>query len=93
VGQRFSLAYTRSFVSRILDGSLREQPTDVDPVFGLHMPRQVPGVPAQMLNPRQTWKDASAYDQRARELARLFRQNDARYEITESVRAAGPTAA
>jgi phosphoenolpyruvate carboxykinase (ATP) len=89
-GQRFALHHTRTFVSRILDGSLRDQPVQPDPVFGLPVPRQVPGVPRDLLDPRHTWKDKAACDAKARELARLFRQNDAKYQMADAVRAAGP---
>jgi phosphoenolpyruvate carboxykinase (ATP) len=90
VGQRFSLKYTRTFVSRILDGTLRDEQMEQHPIFGLHMPTEVPGVPRDALNPRLTWADGNAYDAKARELAGLFRANDAKYEIEADVRAAGP---
>jgi phosphoenolpyruvate carboxykinase (ATP) len=92
VGRRFPLGYTRAFVTAILDGSLHGQKVEPDPVFGLAVPREVPGVPREMLSPRQTWADKSAYDAKAMELARLFRDNDAKYKITPEVRAAGPRA-
>jgi phosphoenolpyruvate carboxykinase (ATP) len=92
VGRRFPLGYTRAFVTAILDGSLHGQKFEPDPVFGLAVPRDVPGVPQEMLHPRQTWPDKAAYDAKAKELARLFRDNDAKYKITPQVRAAGPKA-
>ena len=86
----FELKYTRAFVSAILDGTLRTAKFEPDDIFGLHLPDSVPGVPSDVLHPRNTWADAAAYDAKAKELAGLFRGNDARYEITDNVRAAGP---
>ena len=90
VGHRFPLKHTRRFVTAILDGSLAEDRFEPDPVFGLAVPDRVPGVPGEMLRPRGTWKDPAAYDEKARNLARRFRDNDARFEVSPEVRAAGP---
>ncbi len=90
VGGRFKLAWTRAFVTAILDGSLRNVKYETHPVFGLQIPVSAPGVPAEVLNPRNTWQDKSAYDAKAQQLAKLFRENDAKYEIADKVRAAGP---
>jgi phosphoenolpyruvate carboxykinase (ATP) len=92
VGQRFKLAYTRAFVTAILDGSLRGAKYETHPIFGLQMPASAPGVPPEILNPRNTWKDKKAYDAKASELAGLFRANDAKYKLSNEVRAAGPKA-
>ena len=54
------------------------------------MPTSVEGVPSEMLNPESTWQDKAAYQSKARELAGLFRGNDAKYAISDEVRAAGP---
>ncbi|MDG2032003.1 MAG: phosphoenolpyruvate carboxykinase (ATP) [Phycisphaerales bacterium] len=90
VGSRFSLPWTRAFVRSILDGSLRDAKTVEHPIFGLHMPTAVEGVPSEVLDPRNTWDDKAGYDLKARELADRFRANDAKYDLTEEVRAAGP---
>ena len=67
---------------------------DVDPVFGLAVPERVEGVPAELLTPRHTWPDRAAYDEKARELAAMFRANFEKYAggVGEEVRAAGPPA-
>ncbi len=91
VGDRFKLKYTRAFVTAILDGSLRDVEFVTHPVFGLNMPISAPNVPAEVLNPRDTWKDKDAYDAKAQHLAALFRENDAKYQISDEVRAAGPS--
>jgi phosphoenolpyruvate carboxykinase (ATP) len=90
VGQRFQIAYSRALVSAILDGSLRDAVYEEHPIFGLSMPTHVPGVPSAQLNPRNTWADPKAYDVAAEKLAKLFRSNDARFEISDEVRRAGP---
>ena len=90
VGSRFKLKYTRAFVSAILDGSLRHVDFEEHKVFGLQMPVSAPNVPSEVLNPQNTWQDAVAYHAKAKELARLFRENDAKYDISDLVRAAGP---
>ncbi len=90
VGNRFKLAYTRTFVTAILDGSLRGAEYEAHPILGLRMPVEVHGVPRDVLSPRNTWADKAAYDEKAKDLARRFRENDAKYEISPEVRAAGP---
>ncbi|MCH8164634.1 MAG: phosphoenolpyruvate carboxykinase (ATP) [Planctomycetes bacterium] len=90
VGERFKLAFTRAFVTGILDGSLRDVKYETHPIFGLHMPQAAPNVPSEVLSPRNTWADKDAYDVKAKELATLFRENDTKYDIAADVRAAGP---
>jgi phosphoenolpyruvate carboxykinase (ATP) len=92
VGSRFKLSWTRAFVTAILNGSLRTAKYVEHPIFGLRMPTEVPGVPAEVLDPRNTWKDKAAYDAKAKELAKKFRDNDGKFTITDVVRAAGPKA-
>ena len=65
--------------------------THADPLFGLHMPVSVPGVPhKEILDPRQSWPDKKAYDEHARKLADLFRENFENFEEEVEVRRAGP---
>ncbi|HMN41464.1 MAG TPA: phosphoenolpyruvate carboxykinase (ATP) [Phycisphaerales bacterium] len=90
VGSRFKLAYTRAFVNAILNGTLRGARFTPDPVFGLPIPSEVAGVPSEVLNPRNTWKDGAAYDAKAKELAARFRANDQKFEMPAAVRGAGP---
>jgi len=92
VGHRFKLAYTRAFVTAILDGTLRKASYVEHPVFGLQMPTSAPNVPDDVLDPRNTWSDQDAYDQRAQTLAAKFRENDAKFTLSDAVRAAGPRA-
>ena len=92
VGQRMKIAYTRAMVRAALDGSLAKVPTAEDPVFGLAVPVACPGVPAEVLDARSSWKDRSAYDAMAKKLAAMFAANFASLgaEGTPEVVAGGP---
>jgi phosphoenolpyruvate carboxykinase (ATP) len=90
VGSRFKLAYTRAFVTAILDGSLAKADYQVDPIFGLSIPKAVPGVPTEVLMPRNTWKDGAAYDAAAKKLAAAFRENEKQFDMPANVKAVGP---
>ena len=92
VGSRTSIAHTRAMINAALSGALDSVPYVVDPVFNLDVPQTVPGVPADVLNPRNTWKDGAAYDDQARKLAKMFVDNFKTFEgdAAPDVRAAGP---
>ncbi|SER92758.1 phosphoenolpyruvate carboxykinase (ATP) [Psychrobacillus sp. OK032] len=75
VGNRMKLAYTRTMVRAAIDGKLRNVETTTDAVFGLEIPIQIDGVPAEVLIPRNAWEDKLAYDAKATELAQSFRKN------------------
>jgi phosphoenolpyruvate carboxykinase (ATP) len=87
-----SLPYTRRMVRAALAGELDGVPLRGDPLFQLEVPRQVGGVPPELLDPRATWSDPAAYDRRAAELADRFVQNFQQFEgeVDGEVRAAGP---
>jgi phosphoenolpyruvate carboxykinase (ATP) len=91
-GRRMSLAYTRTLLRAALAGSLARVPFDPDPYFNLQVPRECPGVPAQLLQPRCTWSDPAAYDAQARKLATLFRDNFMAFadQVSPEVIAAAP---
>jgi phosphoenolpyruvate carboxykinase (ATP) len=91
-GQRIKLGYTRRMVTAALGGELDNVETWVDPIFGLQVPKHVEGVPAEVLRPRDTWKDPAAYDAKASQLADMFAENFKKYEsgVTEEVKTAGP---
>jgi phosphoenolpyruvate carboxykinase (ATP) len=95
VGERMKIGHTRAMVHAALDGSLTGVETRPDPVFGVHVPVSCPGVPDEVLDPRNTWADKDAYDRAAHDLADRFRKNFERYEehVTEPVREAGPKTA
>ena len=91
-GSRIKLRYTRAIIDAIHSGALAAVPTQEDPVFGLAVPTSCPEVPAEMLQPRNTWADKVAYDEKARKVAQLFKDNFKKYESQASaeVRGAGP---
>ena len=92
VGSRMKIAHTRAMIRAALDGSLADVATRQDPVFGFHVPTSCPGVPAEVLDPRGTWKDVAAYDAKSRDLAELFKRNFEQFapSVSPDVRAAGP---
>ena len=91
-GQRMAIDHTRNMVRAAVSGALDEVACRTDSVFGFQIPTSVPGVPEQLLDPRGTWPDAAAYDQRARKLAAMFIDNFRAYAdgVSAAVRAAGP---
>ncbi len=91
-GHRISLKNTRAIVDAVLDGSLDNVEYVVDPRFGLAIPTSCPGVPSDVLMPKNTWADEAAYDAQALKLAKLFKENFKVYEEGSSAEiiAAGP---
>lgn len=92
VGQRMPIAHTRALINAALAGSLKDVPTVEDPIFGVHIPTQCPGVPDTILQPRHTWSDAAAYEVQARQLARRFHTHFSplAHGLDEAVCTAGP---
>jgi phosphoenolpyruvate carboxykinase (ATP) len=92
VGKRMPIAYTRALINAALDGSLQRAPMVADPIFGMQVPTQCPGVPDQILQPRQTWSDKAQYDITAKDLAHRFHEHfkPLSYDMDEAVQAAGP---
>src|SRR5215204_3659748 len=92
VGERIDLPHTREMVRAAIAGKLDGVETHADPVFGLKFPESVPGVPDGMLDPRDTWDDTEAYDEQAKKLASLFKENFEKFEgeVEEEVWRAGP---
>ena len=91
-GERMSIAHTRAIVNAVLDSMLDKVATETDPVFGLHVPVECPGVPAEILNPRNTWKKAKNYDRQAQQLAAEFDKNFEKFAdgVSEEIRAVAP---
>jgi phosphoenolpyruvate carboxykinase (ATP) len=91
-GERIKIAYSRALVRAATSGALTKVPFTRDPVFGFEVPEHCPDVPDELLHPRSTWSDPSAYDAKADELATRFAANFAAYadQASPEVRAAGP---
>lgn len=92
LGHRIAIGHTRAMLNAALDGKLENVRYVTDPVFGLRVPTECPGVPSDLLIPRNIWKDKTAYDQKAGELARNFINNFRHYDpmVPDSVKHAGP---
>jgi phosphoenolpyruvate carboxykinase (ATP) len=91
-GERMQLAHTRAIVTAALSGRLDDVATEPDAVFGLHIPVTVPGVPDEVLQPRETWPDKAGYDEAAAKLSGMFKENFEKFAdgVSEGVRNAGP---
>ena len=92
VGSRMKLSYTRAMVRAALAGKLDNVATTTDPIFGLHLPNAIEGVPSEVLNPRNTWKDGAAYDAQAKKLAAMFVENIKKFgsAVSAGILGAGP---
>lgn len=78
-GSRMKLAFTRAMITAALTGKLDNVKYETLPVFELAMPTECEGVPSEILNPRATWKDKNAYDEKANSLAAAFVKNFEQY--------------
>ena len=79
VGSRMKLSFTRAMITAALNGELEKVDYDKMPVFGLSIPKSCPGVPNEILNPKNTWADKSEYDAKTNTLAASFVKNFAQY--------------
>jgi phosphoenolpyruvate carboxykinase (ATP) len=89
-GSRMSIKITRALLAGALDGSLAKVEFTKEPYFGLSIPAHVPGIPDEVLNPRQAWADKVAYDRTAQGLVKRFAENFKQFEaaVGEDVHAA-----
>lgn len=78
-GERISLKVTRAIIDAIHAGALNNVLTVTDEAFGLAIPTVVPNCPADVLIPRNTWQDTTAYDETATNLRQLLNENFAEY--------------
>ena len=92
-GKRISIKDTRGIIDAILDGSIDKAETKKLPIFNLSIPTALPGVDTNILDPRDTYKDASEWETKAKDLAGRFIKNFVKYENNEkgkSLVKAGP---
>ena len=92
VGHRMVISHTRNMVRAAINGELDGVETVIDPIFRVEVPVSVPGVPDEVLIPRNTWADKDAYDATAHKIARMFHDNFSKYAagVSEGIRNAGP---
>jgi phosphoenolpyruvate carboxykinase (ATP) len=80
-------------VNAAIEGKLDSVKTTPHEVFGVHVPVECPGVPAELLDARGMWADKAAYDKSARDLAKKFEDNFKKFgEVAPEIRMAGPKA-
>ena len=91
-GRRIPLIHTRAILNAALDGSLQQAAFRKDPHFGFEVPVICPGVPENLLDPRQSWEDKEAYDCTVRELCDRFTHQFSAFagSVDAAVRHAGP---
>lgn len=88
---RMSIKFTRAIVSAALNGELEKSEFVLDPNFNVLVPTACPGVPTEVLNPREAWKDKAAYDAKAKDLAGRFAKNFQKYkDMPAHIVEAGP---
>lgn len=75
VGKRMRIDHTRAIVHAALDGALENVEFEKFPIFEFEIPKQCPGVPNDVLNPKNTWDNKDAYDEKAKFLAQMFNDN------------------
>jgi phosphoenolpyruvate carboxykinase (ATP) len=94
VGSRIKLSYTRALITAALNGDLDNVNYETLPVFNLSVPTSCPEVPEEILNPRNTWSDKSAYDAKCSQLATAFIKNFSQYAefANDEIMAAAPKA-
>jgi phosphoenolpyruvate carboxykinase (ATP) len=91
-GTRMKIKFTRAMIQAALTGLLDGVQYEKDRLFNLDVPLACPGVPADVLHPRNTWADKAAYDEQAQKLARMFGDNFEKFapQVSDEVRGAGP---
>jgi len=90
IGKRMSLPYTRAMVDALVEGKLANVEFEIEAAFGLSIPKSCPGVPPELLNPRNSWQDKAAYDKMAADLSARFAKNFEQFDASPEVKAAGP---
>ena len=89
-GKRISIKDTRGIIDAILDGSIKTAPTKTIPYFNFEVPTELPGVDSRILDPRDTYADASEWETKAKDLASRFQKNFVKYEDNEAGKALVP---
>tara|TARA_B100000212_G_scaffold70195_1_gene49267 strand:+ start:13386 stop:14978 length:1593 start_codon:yes stop_codon:yes gene_type:complete len=95
VGKRMKIKHTRAMLNAALDGALNNVEFTKDERFGFDIPTSCPGVPSEVLIPKQTWTNDDEYDITANKLVDMFNKNFERYSqgVSAEVNASAPNAA
>lgn len=92
IGKRMNIGHTRKMVTAAILGELNTIDYRHDDIFNLDVPTSCPGVPSEVLNPRNTWSDKEAYDQSAKKLAQMFVENFNKFgNVSIEIKKAGPS--
>ncbi len=92
-GKRITIKDTRGIIDAILNGDIKNAPTKTIPYFNFEVPTELPGVDTNILDPRDTYADASEWEAKAKDLSERFIKNFKKYETNEAGKAlvaAGP---
>ncbi len=92
-GKRISIKDTRGIIDAILDGSIEKAPTKKIPYFDFEVPTELPGVDPNILDPRDTYKCACEWEEKAKDLAGRFIKNFTKFtgnDLGKALVAAGP---
>ena len=92
-GKRITIKDTRGIIDAILNGDIAKAPTKKIPYFNFEVPTELPGVDSGILDPRDTYADASEWETKAKDLAARFNKNFKKYETNDAGKAlvaAGP---
>ncbi len=92
LGSRMKLKYTRAMITAALNGDIEKAEYRHDDIFNVDVPQSCPDVPSEIMNPKNTWEDKSAYDEMAKKLAKMFYDNfSTNYpEVESNIANAGP---
>jgi len=91
VGKRIKIKYSRAMVTAAINGSLNIVKYKHDDLFNLDIPTEVPDVPSDILDPKNTWTDKDSYDLSAKKLAQMFVENFKKFQnVAPEIISAGP---
>ena len=87
VGQRLPLQENRRAIDAIFSGAVDKAEFETLPLFNLQMPKSLPGVSLETLNPRNSWSNKDEYDQTSKKLAQMFIDNFKKFSNTDKGKA------
>ena len=91
VGKRIKIKYSRAMVTAALTGKLDNVKYNHDNLFNLDIPTEVPDVPPEILDPKNTWEDKELYNSSARKLSEMFVENFKKFKnVAPEIQNAGP---